>query len=94
LPEATNVGGRSIFWALIWLREVALPRNYDIHFRAFSNRYRSGSGAHEPGPQNFWNALIRQKLRRQLVLKTTTIEKGRRLAFSQSASGQAATPYC
>jgi len=62
LPEATNVGGKSIFWAQTWLREVALirrfARNYDIHFRAFSKRYRSRSG----GPHEAWAAKFLERL--------------------------------
>jgi hypothetical protein len=49
------------------------------HFRSAIDRDPAPT---RPGPQNFWNALIRQKLRRPLVLKTTTIEKADASIFS------------
>src|SRR5216684_2532074 len=59
--------------------EVALirrfARNYDIHFRVFSKRYRSKSALTMLGPQNFLNALARQEPRRPLVLKTTIVNR-------------------
>jgi hypothetical protein len=33
LPEATNVGGKSIFWAQTWLREVALNPAFRLQSR-------------------------------------------------------------
>jgi hypothetical protein len=58
-------------------------RNYDIHFRAFSKRYRSRSGAHQAWAAKFLER-IRQKPRRPLVVKTTPIER-QPSDFSQSA---------
>src|SRR5713101_65454 len=69
----------TIYWKLKRYDEEAalirrFARNYDVHFKAFSKRYRSRPGAHEAWAA-FWNALIRQKLRRPLVVKTTPIER-------------------
>ena len=41
---------------------LRFARNYDIHFRAFSKRYRSTSGANETWAARFWAARFLQRL--------------------------------
>jgi hypothetical protein len=77
LPEATNVGGKSIFCAQAWLRKVALIRRFARKLRySFQSIFQALSIVIRR-PRGLGRKIFgtpKAKLRRSLVLKTT-IEK-------------------